>query len=71
MSGMPAWEYAELRWASGRKGVTWYTSDEERQGDSENGLEALQRASEEGWEVVGYFTAPRGESKCLLKRRVD
>lgn len=68
---MTKWEYAELHWDSSRNGVTWYRQDGEPQGGSEYGLEALQLASEDGWEVDGYGSTPRGESKCLLKRSLE
>lgn len=74
---MPTWEFAELFWGSASKGVMWYGSNGAKYHYSEHGLDILQAVSRDGWEVVGYASAPEnsgewaGEiSKCLLRRRV-
>lgn len=75
MGDMPTWEYAEVFWDSARAKVTWYGPTGVRNNYKAHGLQALQDASRDGWEVVGYSSAPTDssdlatlQSKCLLRR---
>jgi hypothetical protein len=75
MGDMPTWEYAELLWDSASRGVTWYGSNGAKLRYPEHALDVLHAASRDGWEVVGYTSAPespaeraRELSKCLLRR---
>jgi hypothetical protein len=75
MGGMPTWEYAEVFWNSAHTKFTWYGPAGTAKGYKGNGLQVLQDASRDGWEVVGYSAAPGNasdyalhESRCLLRR---
>ena len=75
MDLMPTWEYAELFWDSAERGAKWYGSNGARYSYPEHGLEILQAIGRDGWEVIGYTSAPKGSaewmgelSKCLLRR---
>ena len=79
MGTMPIWEYAEVFWDSTRRGATWYGPNGANfRYKSAHGLEMLQVVGRDGWEVVGYASAPErpGEwagivSKCLLRRLIQ
>ena len=71
---MTAWEYAEVQWVPGRAPYrsksTWYSA-RGRKGILGSGLKALEKASADGWEVIGYRSAWRasGRSSIALLRR--
>jgi hypothetical protein len=72
---MPTWEYAEIFWDSASTKVRWYGPTGVRNDYKAHGLQSLQEASRDGWEVVGYSSAPTNsgdfatlQSKCLVRR---
>jgi hypothetical protein len=74
---MPTWEFAELFWDSAGTKVTWYGPTGGANRYKAYGLQALQQATQDGWEIVGYTSAPARSSdlsvemllsKCLLRR---
>jgi hypothetical protein len=73
---MTAWEYAEVQWARRRaphrSKTTWY-SVRGRRGIFASGLKALEEASLDGWEVIGYRSAGGASGRysvALLRRQL-
>ena len=70
---MTAWEYAEVEWPlSVHDKATWHGADRTSIAKDMPGLQVLQEASQDGWEVIGYRTgSERGHwSVALLRRAV-
>lgn len=72
---MTAWEYAEVRWILGkaphRSKTTWYGLKGQR-GILGGGVKALENASADGWEVIGYRSAGGASGRysvALLRRQ--
>jgi hypothetical protein len=70
---MTSWEYAEVRWFPenlARSETTWF-SVKERKTVEMHGLQVLEQASTEGWEVIGYRSTgdAAGRASIALLRR--
>jgi hypothetical protein len=67
---METWEYAEIAWRQfvlrGHQ-ATWAGPDGSKSVKG-HGVEALNQAVRDGWELVEYKTAAEHWSSCLLRR---